>query len=81
MRTLTIAAASRESAIGLFTALTGFRTQLLDGDGTYRLEVELGPADRDLVAVLSAIARHVSEREAGPARLELGGRTYSVFPT
>ena len=64
MRTLTIAAASRQSAIGLFAALQGFRTQLLDGDGGYRLEVELGPSDRDLAEVLSAIARHVSEREA-----------------
>lgn len=81
MRTLMIAAASRQSAIGLFAALEGFRAHLSNTDGSYRLEVELGPDDCDLVEVLGAIARHVSEREDGPARLELGGRTYSVFPT
>jgi hypothetical protein len=81
MQTLTIAAASRESAIGLYAALEEFRRDLLESEDGYRVEIQLGRGNREIVEVLSAIALHVRERDDGPARLEMSGRTYSVYPT
>ncbi len=81
MQTLTIAASSRESALGIYAALEGFRTHLLESDGGYRVEIELGRGDRKIHEVLNTIAEHVRERDDGPARIELSGRTYSVYPS
>jgi hypothetical protein len=81
MQTLTIAAASRESAICLYAALEGFRAHLFDSDDGYRVEIELGRGDREIVDVLGAIAQHVRERDDGPARVQMSGGTYSAYPT
>ena len=81
MQTFTVAAASRESAIGLYAALEGFRAHLLEREDGYRVEIELGRGNGEIVEVLSAIAQHVQERDDGPARIEMSGRTYSVYPT
>jgi hypothetical protein len=45
-------------------------------DGGYSVTVSLRGGDRQIVAILSALEQHVSERNDGPARLELEGRTY-----
>ncbi|HEY6836543.1 MAG TPA: hypothetical protein VI142_08835 [Gaiellaceae bacterium] len=80
MQTLFIHAASRESALGIHTALVGFRMHPIEGDDGYRVAIELPGGDRDIVDVLGALAQHVRERDDGPAQLELEGRTYSVYP-
>ena len=81
MRSLTIEAKSIESARGLFDALSGFAPELTGGEEEgYRIRVELGSVDRQIVGVLDAVQRHVSERRAEPARVELDGRGYVLHP-
>ena len=75
MQTLTIHAASRESAIGIYAALEGFRTQLTEREDGCRVEIELVGGEREIIEALSAIAQHVRDRDDGLARLELSGRT------
>jgi hypothetical protein len=81
MQTLTIAAASRESAIGFYAALEGFRCHLHETEAGYRVEIQLRRGDRDIVDLLGALAQYVREREDGPAQIALDGRAYTVHPT
>jgi hypothetical protein len=79
MQTLTIRAATRESAIGLYESLSGFRTELVEtDDGRHYIEIELGRGDREIVDVLNAIEQYVTQRNTGPARIELNGRDYTL---
>lgn len=79
MQTLTIEAASRESAQGLHDALAAFRVQLWEGkDGTCRVEVTLGAGDREIVEVLNAIEAYVTARHAGAAHIKLNGHDYTL---
>ena len=77
--TLTVEAASFESARGLRDSLAAFRAELLDGDdGSCGVKVVLDDA-RQAPAVLSAIERHVMEREwGGTARIHLDGACYRL---
>src|SRR5947208_15178754 len=77
--TLTVEAASFESARGLCDSLAAFRAELLDGDdGSCGVKVVLDDA-RQAPAVLSAIERHVMERESGgTARSPLDGACYRL---
>ena len=79
MQTLTIRAATPESARGLYEALSEFDVELHAGeDGRSRVEVRLGGGDREIVDVLNAIERHVAERNGGPARIRLNERDYTL---
>jgi hypothetical protein len=78
---LTINARSLGSAVGFFVALSRFHPEAAEHeDGTYSVAVALG-SDTDIVAVLHALAQHVTARGDGPARVELDGRRYSMPPT
>jgi hypothetical protein len=81
VRSLTIEAKSLESAQALYSALSGFRPELRarEADG-YWVTVDVGGSDQEIVAVLDALVRHVSERADGPAHVVLDGRQYSVHP-
>jgi ABC-type sulfate transport system substrate-binding protein len=77
MQTLTVGASSLEVARGLYSALAEFSPEMAEkDDGGYSVTVSLRGGDRQIVAILSALEQHVSERNDGPARLELEGRTY-----
>jgi hypothetical protein len=80
MRSLTIEARSLESAQALCSALQEFAPELSgsEEDG-YRVSVELGSFDRQVLVVLDVIEQHVIERSS-PARVELDGRSYTVHP-
>ena len=63
MQTLTIEAASLESARSLYEALKDFEVELTEAeDGSYRVKLTLGRGDRDTLAALNAIERYVTDR-------------------
>jgi hypothetical protein len=79
MRSLSIDARSWESAQGLTAALSSFKPKLNGDDRAgYRVVVELNGSDRHVIAVLDAIEDYVTQRDDGPARLELDGRSYTL---
>ncbi len=82
MRTLTIEAETLESARGLYDALQGFEVELIEGEsGIYRVKLTLGRGDKDTLAALNAIERHVTARGDGPARIQMDGSTYTLHPS
>jgi hypothetical protein len=81
METLTIQAASAQSAHGMLAALSVFEAELVETpDGRRQVVVTLAGDDSEIVAVLNALERLVTERASGPARVELNGRTYVMEP-
>ena len=81
METLTIQAASAESAHGMLAALSFFEAELVETpDGRREVVVTLAGDDSEIVAVLNALERYVTERASGPARVELNGRAYVMEP-
>lgn len=79
MQTLTIEAATQDSARDLHAALTAFGARLLQGeDGSYRVEVTLGRSDREIVQLLNAIEQYVTERRIDAARIRLNDRDYTL---
>jgi hypothetical protein len=79
MRAITVEARSLDSARGFCDALAQFHPQLTGSDaGSYRVSVELGESDSEIVALLDALEKHVTERATGPARVELDGRHYTL---
>jgi hypothetical protein len=80
METLVVHAVSLESAQGYSAALSGFRAKLVEAkNGRYGVQVTLA-GDREIVAVLNALVKYVSQRGDGPARLELDGHAYTLPP-
>lgn len=80
MQSLTIAAASPSSARGMLEALQDFVAELVEGeDGQQQVVVRLN-GDKEIVRVLNALERFVTERDNGPTHVELAGRTYSLHP-
>src|SRR5438093_13655331 len=78
MEPLTIEAVPLPVAHGLYNALSEFHPELSGDDYEgYRVTVGLGPSDRRLVAVLDEIQAHVTARNNGPARGELGRYRYT----
>jgi hypothetical protein len=77
---LTIKARTAESAQNLYSALAGFRTAIIEAEDGWRVEVEFGRGDREIVEVLNAIERIVTDRQDGPAEIELSGREYTMHP-
>jgi len=79
MQTLTVDASTSEVARSLSGALAGFHPEVsVNPDGGYRVVVSLQGGDAQIVGILSALQRHVTERANGPARLELSGRRYTL---
>ena len=82
METLTIRAASPESARGFCAALADFETELIEDEiGTILVTVTFNGSNREIVAVLRALEEHVAHRGDGPAVVGLGGQTYTLHPT
>ena len=79
MQRLTVDASTNEVAQGLFSALADFQPEILgSADGGYHVVVSLRGSDAQIVAILSAIEQHVTERSDGPARIDIEGRSYSL---
>ena len=77
---MTVSAATPESARALHTALSEFRTKLVELDAeSYQVEIAL-LGDAEIVAVLGALEEYVTTRRDGPARIGLEGRTYTLHP-
>lgn len=82
MQTLTIHAATPQSGRGLYEALSSFDVQLHEGDhGACIVEVRLGGGEHEIIEVLNAIERHVTERKAGPAQIRLNEHDYTLHAT
>lgn len=83
MERLRIHPRSRESAQGMLAALAGFHAELLESAEGYEIVVTLGMdgwGDHEIVALLNALEQYVTACANGPARLELGGRSYVMRP-
>jgi hypothetical protein len=80
MQTLNILAASPESARGLIDALSDFDAELIyASDGSYEVTVTLDGSDQEIVAVLNALERHVTNR-ARSAQITFDGHEYVMHP-
>lgn len=80
MRSLTVEAISLESAQRLYDTLSEFKPELTGcKEEGFRVSVELGSSDRQVLAVLDAVQEYVAERSS-PARVELEGRRYTLHP-
>jgi hypothetical protein len=83
MEKLRIHPRNRESAQGMLAALSGFHAELLESAEGFEIVVTLGKdgrGDQEIVGLLSALEQYITERGAGPARLELGGQRYLMRP-
>jgi hypothetical protein len=81
MQKLSTLATTPDSARGLYEALSGFRTDILETeDQKYLVGITLVGGNREMIDVLNAIEQHVTERGTEPARISLSGRTYSMHP-
>jgi hypothetical protein len=79
MKTLTVDASTSQVAEGLRGALHRFEPAVREkSDGGYQVIVSLDGGDAHVVAILSALQRHVTERGDGPARVEMAGRNYTL---
>jgi hypothetical protein len=79
MQKLTVDASTNEVAQDLFSALTGFWPEIVERpDGSYQVVVALGGSDAQVIEILSALERHVTERGDGPAKIDLDGRSYTL---
>jgi hypothetical protein len=79
MQTLTVEASTLDVAEGLYDALADFHPEVVERvAGGYEVAVSLRGNDAEIVAILSALERHVSERGDGPARIGLEGRRYTL---
>lgn len=82
METLTIRAASLDSARGFRAALQNFQVELVEAPpGTFLVKVAFSGSNREIVAVLRALEDCVSQRSDGPAVVGLNGRTYTLHAT
>jgi hypothetical protein len=79
MQRLTVDASTNEVAQGVYSALAGFWPEIVERpDGGYEVVVALGGSDTQIIEVLSALERHVTERGNGPAKIDLEGRSYTL---
>jgi hypothetical protein len=82
METLTIQAASKESAQDFCSALGDFRAELVEAEqGALLVRVTFSGSNREMIAVLRALEECVSRRSDGPAVVGLSGQTYTLHPT
>jgi hypothetical protein len=81
MQTLTVGASSLEVAQQLCIALSDFQPEVIGSkEEGYGARVSLAGGDQHIVAVLNAIVAHVAARNDGPARVDFGGRKYTLHP-
>ena len=80
MKTLTIHAASPESAHEMLGALSGFPAELTETADDYVVVIPLGGADAEIVAVLNALQGYVTDRASGAAKVEFNGHSYVMHP-
>jgi hypothetical protein len=74
VHTLTIGAASLQSARGFLDNLDGFQAELVESTpGEYQVRIHLH-GGREIHEALHAIDKAVTERANGPVRLELDGQ-------
>jgi hypothetical protein len=79
MRSLTVAAKNLQSAQALHGALAEFDAELQQSEPNgYSVVVSLRGPERRIVDVLDALQRHVTDRNDGPARVDLDGRKYTM---
>jgi hypothetical protein len=82
MQSLTIEAATPDTAFALRDALSEFRAELrVTVDGRSYVEVTLGQSDLEIVEVLNAIEDYVTQRAAGLAgreRIAFNGRKHAL---
>jgi hypothetical protein len=79
MQKLTVDADTNAAAQGLYKALAGFRPEIVERpEGGYQVVVRLRGSDTQITEILSALERHVTERRNGPAKVDLGGRSYTL---
>ena len=82
METLTIRAANEESARGFCAALVDFQTELEETEtGTFLVTVTFSGSNREIVSVLRALEKCVSQRGEDTAVIRLGAQTYTLHPT
>ena len=84
MESLVIHAASRVSAEGFCSALSGFGAKVVEGEsGRYQVEIHVGKSNRDILEALKALEAYVSIRRDGPPQVELDldGRHYKLHAT
>jgi hypothetical protein len=80
MKTLTIHAASAESAREMLAALSGFRAELTEIEDSYLIVIPLDGADAEIVGVLNALQEYVTGRADGAAQVEFNGHSYVMHP-
>ena len=79
MRSLTVAAKNLQSAEALHGALAEFDAELKQSEhNAYCVVVSLEGPERRIVDVLDALQQHVTDRNDGPARVDLDGRRYTM---
>ena len=82
METLTISAASLDSAQDFCAALADFRTELTEAEpGAFLVTINFNGSNQEIVAVLRALEECVSRRSDGPAVVGLNGQTYTLHAT
>jgi hypothetical protein len=80
VHTLTIGAASLQSARGFLDSLDGFRAELVEtAPDQYEVRIDLR-GKGEIHEALRAIDSHVTERADGPASVDLDGQRYTVEP-
>ena len=82
VQTITVEAATPDSAQELCNALSGFRADVVEGDGGQQVRVELGGGNREVAGVLNAIDEYFGRTsETAPVRITFGGRRYALVPS
>lgn len=82
METLTIRAASKESAQEFCVALEDFRAELVEAEqDAFLVRVTFSGSNREMIAVLRALEECVCRRPDGPAVVGVSGQTYTLHPT
>ena len=82
METLTIRAASLDSAQNFCAALADFRAELIEAEpGDFLVTINFSGSNREILAVLRALEECVSRRSDGPAVVGVSGQTYTLHPT
>jgi hypothetical protein len=80
MDTLRIRAATPQTGEAMLAALSGFRAELLETAKGCEVVVSLGRGDEEIIGVLNALERYVTERADGPAQVNVFGKSYVLHP-
>jgi hypothetical protein len=77
MRSISIEAASPESAHALSAALAAFGPHVSEQDpGGLVVQLEITGGSSEIVAILNAIQEHLKARAEGATLIDLDGRSY-----